>query len=103
MAGLRLRAIMLSAMLLMACLNLPGAYGAEPWRVEFDLACEKTTDAMTLSIAELDLLIETCARLEKIIDLQDETVRKVYLRRLQMCRNMYVFARDAKQQQKQQK
>lgn len=102
MARTRLFGILLLALILVACIEVSGGHCAEAWRAEFDQACEKTTDAMILSITELNSLIEKCARLEKIIETQDETVRKVYLKRLQMCRNMYLFALDAKQQEKQQ-
>ena len=69
----------------------------EPWRTDFNETCARTTDAMTLSIGELTTLIERCNNLEKIISTQDETVRKVYLKRLQMCRNLYVFVLETKQ------
>jgi hypothetical protein len=55
---------------------------------------------MMLSTGELSSLVEKCDRLQKIIETQDETVRKVFLKRLQMCRNLYIFALDFKKQQK---
>jgi hypothetical protein len=73
----------------------------ESWRSGFDEACAKTTDAMALSRDELKALIEKCDRLQKIIETQDETVRKVYLKRLQMCKNLYVYVLDAKNSEKQ--
>ena len=44
---------------------------------------------MTLSVQELNALLEKCAALQKIIETQEESVRKVYLKRLQLCRNLY--------------
>ena len=78
---------------------LQSAYGEETWRTEFDTACAQSNDAMSLSTSELNKLIEQCGRLQKIIESQDETVRKVYLKRLQMCRNLYVFVLETKMQE----
>lgn len=85
---------------LILCVALSSAFGEEAWRSEFDETCAKTTEAMTLSNGELSSLIEKCDRLQKIIETQEETVRKVFLKRLQMCRNLYIFALDFKNQQK---
>ena len=75
----------------------------EAWRADFDETCNKTTGAMTLSITELTALIEKCTQLERIIGAQEETVRKVFLKRLQMCKNLYVFVLETKQQEAVQK
>ncbi|RQW78201.1 MAG: hypothetical protein EHM51_00425 [Geobacter sp.] len=79
------------------CLALQTVHGAGVWRAEFDETCAKTDDAMTLAIEELTSLIENCTRLEKAVSSEEETVRKVYLRRLQMCKNLYIFVRESKQ------
>jgi hypothetical protein len=75
----------------------------ESWRTGFDETCAKTTSAMALSMDELKGLIEKCRQLQHIIEKQeqDETVRKVYLKRLQMCTNLYIFVLEAKQNEKQ--
>ena len=52
---------------------------------------------------ELKKLIERCDHLQKIINAQDETVRKVFTKRLQLCKNLYVFVLDAKMQEQEQK
>lgn len=85
---------------LILCVALPSVFGEENWRTEFDETCAKTTEAMTLSNGELSSLIEKCDRLQKVIETQDETVQKVFLKRLQMCRNLYIFALDFKKQLK---
>ena len=85
---------------LILCISLPPAFCEEAWRTEFNETCAKTTEAMTLSNSELGSLIEKCDRLQKIIETQEETVRKVYLKRVQMCKNLYIFALDYKKQQK---
>ena len=90
-------------MILAGCLSLfialPAAYGEDTWRTGFDVACAQSNDAMALSMPELKKLIEQCDRLQKIIETEEETVRKVYLKRLQMCRNLYVFVLETKMQE----
>jgi hypothetical protein len=60
-------------------------------------------DSMALSADELKALIGRCERLQKIIEQQDETVRKVYLKRLQMCKNLYAYVLEGKSGEKLQK
>jgi len=90
-----LKIALLSACFIL-CLAVPAVYGENAWRMEFDETCSKTTDSMMLSVDELTTLIQKCDRLQKVIETEDETVRKVYLKRLQMCRNLYVFVLDTK-------
>jgi len=80
-------------------LALQAAYAEDAWRTDFDAACAQSNEAMALSIPELKKQIEQCGRLQKIIETQEETIRKVYLKRLQMCRNLYLFVLEAKMQE----
>ena len=82
----------------LVCLGLLQGVGwcEEAWRADFDQVCAKTNDAMTLSVPELNLLVGRCAALEKVIDTQEESVRKVYLKRLQLCRNLYAYVLEYK-------
>jgi hypothetical protein len=94
-------------LILAGCLSLlltmQPAYGVDSWRTDFDTACAQSNDAMALSMPELKKLIEQCDRLQKIIEAQDETVRKVFLKRLQLCKNLYVFVLETKMQEQQPK
>jgi C4-dicarboxylate-specific signal transduction histidine kinase len=81
---------------LFLCLCQGIACSEEAWRASFDETCSKTTEAMTLSVGELTGLLERCAVLQKIIESQEESVRKVYLKRLQLCRNLYAYVLDYK-------
>jgi hypothetical protein len=80
-------------------ITMQAAYGEDAWRTDFDAACAQSNDAMALSMTELKKAIDQCDRLQKIIETQEETVRKVYLKRLQMCRNLYVFVLETKTQE----
>jgi len=73
-----------------------GGWCEENWRADFDAACSQTGAAMALSVQELGLLIGRCDALGKIIDTQEASVRKVYLKRLQMCRNLYAYVLEYK-------
>ncbi len=93
--------------ILAGCLGLfiilQSAYGEDAWRTDFNSTCAQSNDAMALSMPELKKLIEHCDLLQKIIEAQDETVRKVYLKRLQLCKNLYIFVLETKIQEQQSK
>ena len=63
----------------------------EDWKAEFDEVCSKTTDAMALTKTEVKSLIERCDKLRPRIERLDESTAKVYLKRLKMCRDLYMF------------
>lgn len=72
----------------------------ETWQKEFDDICSKTEDAMTLSLEELASLIDRCDALRPKIEKLDETPKKVYLKRLRMCRGLYAYVLESKQSEK---
>ena len=78
---------------------LQAAYGEDVWRTDFDAACAQSDESMALSVPELKKAIEQCDRVQKKIEAQEETVRKVYLKRLQMCRNLFVFVLETRMQE----
>jgi len=70
---------------------------AQDWKKEYEDICSKTSDAMSLTEDELKTLIERCDRLKSVIEaLDDESTKKVYLKRLQMCRDLYQFCLEQK-------
>ncbi len=96
----------LKGLFLAACLALSvsTALGAEAaWRDKFDELCTQSNEAMAFSVDELKKLIDQCDRLRKVIEAEEETVRKVYLKRLDMCRNLYVFVLETKTGEQQKK
>ncbi len=70
--------------------------GIEDWKEEFQDICAKTQDPMALSEDELRTLINRCDKLKPVIEGLDESTRKVYLKRLKMCRDIYSFSLDEK-------
>jgi len=72
-------------------------FAQEDWKGEFEDVCSKTQDAMTFSADELKNLIVRCDKLKPLIDKLDESPRKVYLRRLQLCKDLFVFVLGSKE------
>ncbi len=72
------------------------AFAEEEWKADFEDICAKTQDAMALTKEELRGLVERCDRLRPRIEKLDPSTSKVYLKRLQMCRDLYAFALESK-------
>ena len=73
------------------------AHGEEGWEEEFLAVCGQTDDAMTLSIHQIRSLIDRCDRLKTRMGQLGEAQRKVFSKRLQMCRDLYAFTLEAKE------
>jgi hypothetical protein len=71
---------------------------AEDWKLEFDDICSKTDDAMAFSVDELKQLVSRCEALRPRIEALGETQRKVYLKKLQSCRDLFIFVIQVKEQ-----
>jgi hypothetical protein len=69
----------------------------EGWKAEYDSVCSKTDVAMTLPKEELSALIDRCDKLRPKIESEEESTRKVYLRRLQLCRELYKYVLETKE------
>ena len=81
-------------------LSPQAAYAEQSWKAEYDEICAKNDDAMSLTVDELKSLIQRCDKLKLRIEGLDETPRKVYLKRLRMCRDLYLFVLESKEQEK---
>lgn len=73
------------------------AFAEQNWKNEFDEICAKNDDAMSLGVDELKNLVQRCDKLKPRIEALDESPRKVYLRRLQLCRELYLFVLESKE------
>ena len=67
------------------------ASAEEDWRKTFDDICAKTNEAMNLSDEELKSLIGKAEQLKAAVEKLDESERKVFLKRLQKCRDLFEF------------
>ena len=73
------------------------AQAEEDWFLEFEAVCSKTQDAMALSTDELRSLLARCEKLKPRVEALDPSRRKVYARRLQLCRDLYQFVVDTRE------
>jgi hypothetical protein len=74
----------------------PGiSYAQQEWKQEYAAVCAKTQNAMTLTAAELKNYIDRCDKLQdriaELAGMEGETERKVYEKRLKVCRDLYKF------------
>ena len=72
-------------------------HAQDDWRKEFDDVCSRTQDAMIFSPDELRNLIARCDKLKPTVEKLDETQRKVFLKRLQLCRDLFLFVLESKE------
>ncbi len=71
----------------------------EEWKKEFDELSSMTQDAMMLTPDGLLALIARCEALKPAIEKLEENSRKVYLKRLEMTRKMFLFVLEYKKSQ----
>jgi hypothetical protein len=106
---LRRRHRLCTRLLLLAVLLLPfwlppagyAAGGAETpssagWEAEFEALCARTPEVMSLSREELQRLLADCDRLQPQVEALPESPRKVYRKRLERARNLFLFTLEAK-------
>ncbi len=72
------------------------AYAQEAWKTEFEDLCSRTDNAEALARDELRGIVERCDKLKPVIEKLDESARKVYLKRLSMCRDFFVYMLELK-------
>ncbi len=72
------------------------ASAQEDWKAEFADICSKTENPIALSTEEIKSLIERCDKLKPRIEKLEESAAKVYLKRLKMCRDLFVFTLESK-------
>ena len=81
--------------------TLDSAYAQQEWKQEFADVCAETQNAMTLSVSELKSHIERCdklfERLDELNGMEGGSAKKVYAKRLKMCRDLYEFTLEHKE------
>lgn len=78
----------------------PPAFAEELWKQELLDICSKTDEAMSFSNEELKTLLQRGEKLKPVIESLEETPRKVHLKRLQKCMNLYLFVLESKAAEK---
>ena len=81
--------------------NFTGVYAQDDWKQEYSSVCAKTQNAMNLTPEELKSYIDRCDKMLALInELEGEkaaTEKKVYTKRVKMCRELYQFALEYKE------
>jgi hypothetical protein len=81
--------------------NFSSVYAQDDWKQEYSSVCAKTQNAMILTPEELKSYIDRCDKLLALInELEGEqaaTEKKVYTKRVTMCRELYQFALEYKE------
>jgi hypothetical protein len=81
--------------------DFSSVYAQDDWKKEYSSVCAKTQNAMALSPEELKSYIDRCDKLLALInELEGEraaTEKKVYTKRVKMCRELYQFALENKE------
>ncbi len=72
------------------------ACAEDEWKAEFESVCSRTQDSMSFEADELRALVDRCDKLKSRIEQLDETQKKVYLKRLQMCRELFAFVLESR-------
>ena len=73
------------------------AGSVESWKSEFDSVCGQSDSAAGMTAEDLKRAIARCDALKPAVEALEATPRKVYLKRLQMCRNLFVYLLEGKE------
>ncbi len=73
------------------------ALAQDDWKSEFEDICSKTQDSLSLTADELKSLVGRCDALKPRIEKLDEAQKKIYLKRLRMCRDLFAFVLESKE------
>jgi len=94
----RVAALVAATGFLLTLISAGPARAQEPadWRVEFEAVCGTTDASMSFTVEQLTDLIARCEKLAERIGAEEETVRRVYLRRLKMCRDLLAYVLESK-------
>lgn len=77
-----------------------GHCAGDEWKKEFEDVCSKTENSMLLSSDELKKLVARCDKLSPVIETQDESTRKVFRKRLKLCRDLYDYVLKSRETEK---
>jgi hypothetical protein len=72
----------------------------ENWRTEFDNLCGKTEESMTMKLEELKDLVIRCDKLKPAIEASDNPQKKVFLKRLEMCKNLFSYMVEVREKER---
>lgn len=74
--------------------NSGTVYAQDNWKQEYADVCGKTQNSMSLSAEELKKYLDRCDKLQARLHELNGSERKVYVKRLKMCRDLYSYTLD---------
>lgn len=90
-------------LLLASLLVASPVWAADEWKKEFDAVCSQTDNAMSMSVEQLRDYVGRCEKLKPAIEALESSPRKVYLKRWQLCRDLFKYVLDSKIANKEEK
>jgi hypothetical protein len=66
-------------------------------RTEFDVICSRTAGAQTLNVEEASRLMSRCEALKPRIERLNDSERAIFLKRLKMCRELFLYVLESKE------
>lgn len=72
------------------------AAATENWKGAFEDVCSKVDASQTMSIKELESLIQQADKLLPEIQKSEDPAKKIYLKRLKNCRSIFEFSIESK-------
>ena len=91
------RSLPIVILLLFSCALGPlHAWPEVSFKHEFEDICSRTSEAESLATEELNMLIVRCDKLRTLIEKEGEPERTIYLKRLRMCKNLFVYVLESK-------
>jgi hypothetical protein len=72
------------------------AYADEGWKAEFDYICGMTDQATDMKTDELNDLLSRCEKLKPIIESSDHPQKKIFVKRLDKCKNLFLYLLEVK-------
>lgn len=91
------RSLPIVILLLFSCALGPlHAWPEVSFKHEFEDICSRTSEAESLAIEELNMLIVRCDKLRTLIEKEGDPERTIYLKRLRMCKDLFVYVLESK-------
>lgn len=90
------RSLPIVILLLFSCALGPlHAWPEVSFKHEFEDICSRTSEAESLAIEELNMLIVRCDKLRTLIEKEGDPERTIYLKRLRMCKALFVYVLES--------
>ena len=91
------RSLPIVILLLFSCALGPlHAWPEVSFKHEFEDICSRTSEAESLAIEELNMLIVRCDKLRTLIEKEGDPEKTIYLKRLRMCKDLFVYVLESK-------